>query len=122
MLDLDAGRAAILDLGSEDYYHLADAAVYLPTVPLEERRGVARAAMRQLLGEGLVQLFFGDLARNVVTAVPVDEALVVIEDPQAWDPEHYYPNSYCFLNTDAGDAVYYGHAPTNPGPHRPNDR
>ena len=106
MTNIEAGRAAILDLGSEDYYHLADAAAYLPTVPPDERASVARDAMRQLLREGLVELCFGDLATNNMTVLPVAEALRVVDDPHAWDVEHYYPNSYCFLNTDAGDAAY----------------
>ena len=36
MTRIDEGRAAILDLGSEDYYHLADAAAYLPTGPTND--------------------------------------------------------------------------------------
>jgi hypothetical protein len=55
-------RHAILDLGSEDYYHLADAAAYLPSVPAHQRHAVAREALLQLVDEGLVQLFFGRLA------------------------------------------------------------
>jgi hypothetical protein len=44
-----AARHAIPDLGSEDYYHLADATAYLPTVPAEHRHTVAREAMLQLV-------------------------------------------------------------------------
>ncbi len=44
---IEVARRAILDLGSEDYYHLADAAAYLPSVPVQLRRAVAREAMFQ---------------------------------------------------------------------------
>ena len=106
MTTIREGRSAILDLGSEDYYHLADAAAYLPGVPAEQRRTVAREALRQLLTEGLVELYFGRMATNEMAVLPMDEALRVIEDPDAWDVERYHPEAYCFLNTAAGDAVY----------------
>ena len=122
MTHIEAGRAAILDLGSEDYYHLADAAVYLPTVPPEERAPVAHAAMRQLLQEGLVELFFGHFATNAMSALPLTEALRVIDDPKAWDPEAFHPNSYCFSNTDAGDAVYRAKATPPSSRNQPNER
>ena len=122
MTDIDAARRAILDLGSEDYYHLADAAVYLPSVAPEQRGVAAREAMRQLLREGLVQIYFGRMASNDVTAVPLEAALREIEDPHAWDAEHYYPDGYCFANTDAGDAVYRGEARHGSGQDRPNER
>ena len=122
MTHIDAGRAAILDLGSEDYYYLAEAAAYLPTVPTDERASVAREAMRQLLCEGLVELFFGDFATNAMTVLPQAEALRAIDDPKAWDVEAFYPNSYCFLNTDAGDAVYRGEVRPPSGRNQPNER
>jgi hypothetical protein len=48
-----AARHAIPDLGSEDYYHLADGTAYLPTVPAEHRHTVAREAMLQLVEQGV---------------------------------------------------------------------
>jgi hypothetical protein len=111
MSDIDVARAAILDLGCEDYYHLADAATYLPSVAAEKRLDVAREAIRQLLSEGLIELHFGQFATNSFAVVPVNEALEVINDPRAWDVEAFHPNSYCFLNTDGGDRVYYRSSP-----------
>ena len=108
MTEIDIARAAILDLGSEDYYHLADAAVYLPSIPADQRAAVAREAMRQLLSERLVELHFGEFAQNKFVIVPLQEALRIIDEAQAWDPETSNPNVYCFVNTDAGDAVHYG--------------
>src|SRR5262245_16007424 len=105
MTDIDVGRAAILDLGSEDYYFLGDAAVYLPSVAADRRSEVARDAMRQLLSEGRVRLYFGKLATNDVDPVPLGEALRAIDDPRAWDYT-FHPNLYCVANTEAGDAVY----------------
>lgn len=122
MTHIDAARAAILDLGSEDYYHLADAAVYLPTVPPDERASVAREAMRQLLVEGLVEVSFGHFATNAMSVLPMAEALRVIDDPRAWDPEAFHPNSHCFANTDAGDAVYRGEAVPASVRNQPNER
>lgn len=106
MTDIDDCRRAILDLGSEDYYHLADAAVYLPTISPARRLEVAREAMRQLLNEGLVGLYFGRMATNEVDPVPLVRALEVIEDSSAWNGEHTEPDVYCFANTDAGDDEY----------------
>jgi hypothetical protein len=121
MTDIDVGRAAILDLGFEDYYHLGDAATYLPTIAADRRADVAREAMRQLLTEGLVELYFGKMASNDVAIVPLSHALKVLDDPRAWDGTHH-PNSYCFANTDAGGAAYLrGHVKT-PGRHQPNER
>ena len=108
MTDIDAARRTILDLGSEDYYDLADAAAYLPSVAQDQKAAVAREAMRQLLREGLVQVYFGRMATNEVEALALEAALLVLDDPHAWDVEHFYPNAYCFANTDAGDAVYRG--------------
>ena len=110
MTDIEVGKNAILDLGSEDYYHLAEAATYLPTIAPERRAEVARAAMRDLLRDGLVQLVFGEFATNAFLVVPLAEALRVMNDPRAWDVAAYYPKTYAFLNTDAGDAVYRGNA------------
>lgn len=110
MTDIDVGKIAILDLGSEDYYHLADAAAYLPTVAPERRVEVARAAMRELLREGLVQLVLGEFATSEFRVVPLAEALRVVDDARAWDVEAYHPTIYAFLNTEAGDAVYRGDA------------
>ena len=116
MTDIDVGKIAILDLGSEDYYHLADAAAYLPTIAPERRAEVARVAMRELLRDGLVQLVFGEFATNAFQEVPLAEALRVIDDPGAWDVEAYHPKTYAFLNTDAGDAVYRGNASRRSNP------
>ena len=110
-----------MDLGSEDYYYLGDAAAYVPSVPAERRAGVAREAMRQLLREGLVQLYFGNLATNKVVPLPLDEALRAVDDPRAWDGT-LHPNGYCFANTAAGDAVYRGEARPGSARHQPNER
>ena len=102
-----SARAAILDLGSEDYYHLGDAAAYLPTVPADQRESAAREAMLQLVEEGLVDLFFGRMATNDVVRVPLDQVPALLNNPRSWDPEaDLNHQSYCFLNTDRGDAVY----------------
>jgi hypothetical protein len=104
---LTTARQVILEFGSEDYYHLADAAAYLDSVPADERQALAREAMLQLLEEGLVQLFFGRLATNDVTPVPLEAARAILNTPGAWDPEQDVNHqSYAFANTDRGDAVY----------------
>ena len=82
-----AARHAILDLGSEDYYHLADATAYLPTVPAEHRHTVAREAMLQLVEQGFVELFFGELATNDMTPVPPAQVRAVLNNPSAWTGE-----------------------------------
>jgi hypothetical protein len=106
MTDIDDCRRAILDLGSEDYYHLADAATYLPNISPARRVELAREAMRQLLHEGLVQIYFGRLATNEVDSVPLMKALVVIQDSTAWNAEYPEAGTYSFANTDAGDDEY----------------
>jgi hypothetical protein len=106
MTDIDDCRKAILDLGSEDYYHLADAGTYLPTISPGRRVEVAREAMRQLLREGLVRLYFGRMATNAVDPVSLIKALEVIEDSTAWNSEHTGAEVYCFANTDAEDDEY----------------
>jgi hypothetical protein len=106
MTDIDDCRRAILDLGSEDYYHLADAATYLPTIAPARRVEVAREAMRQLLREGLVGLYYGRMATNDVDAVPLIRALEVIQDSTAWNSENTETGVFCFANTDAGDVEY----------------
>jgi hypothetical protein len=109
MDDVAAARHAILDLGSEDYYHLADAAVYLPTVPAEHRHAAAREAMSQLVEEGFVQLFFGRLATNEMSPVPQDQVPAVLNDSSAWTGEtDASGRAYAFLNTDRGDKLYQG--------------
>ncbi|HEX6814753.1 MAG TPA: hypothetical protein VF102_03685 [Gemmatimonadaceae bacterium] len=105
MTDIEVARAAILDLGSEDYYHLGDAAVYLPTIAEDRRADVAREAMRELLNEGLVRLYLGVFATKDLKVLPLEQALRVLDDASAWDAEATYPKAYCFLNTHAGDAV-----------------
>ena len=105
---LAAVRHVILELGSEDYYHLADAAAYLPMVPADQRHAAAREAMLQLVEEGLVGIYYGRHANNDVTAVTADRAREVLNNPRAWDPESDVNGlSHCFLNTDRGDAVYF---------------
>jgi len=105
-------RQAILDLGSEDYYHIADAAAYLPAVQPEERRDVARQALLELLEEGLIQVFFGRFATNEMSAVPTDQVPAILNNPAAWDPAADVDDQcYCFANTDRGDTAYHsGHA------------
>jgi hypothetical protein len=110
-----AARHAILDLGSEDYYHLADAAAYLPTVPEAERHAVAREAMLQLVEEGLVAIYFGTHALNEVTRVAEDQVSRVLNNPRSWDPlADVNGRSYSFANTDRGDAVYFNAQPRKP--------
>jgi hypothetical protein len=108
---LAIARHAILDLGSEDYYHLADAAAYLPTVPEQLRKPVAREAMLQLVDEGLVELFHGQLATNDMSPVPRDRVLAVLDDPSAWAGERDSDGrAYGFANTDRGDELCYSGA------------
>jgi hypothetical protein len=104
---IDVARRAILDLGSEDYYHLGDAETYLPSVPLAQRHAVAREALSQLIQEGLVQLFFGRMATNDVAPVARDRVAAILDDPNAWEPEADLDHqSFCFTNTPLGDSVY----------------
>ncbi len=101
-------RHAILDLGSEDYYHLADAAAYLPALPKEQRLAAARDAMLQLVAEGLVEIAFGRLATNEVSPVPMARVAAVLHSRDAWNPEADVDNqSYVFTNTDRGNAMYF---------------
>jgi len=107
---IETARNSILELGAEDYWHLADAAVYLPTVPEPIRQAIARDAMVQLLEEGLVELFYGQFATNEMTLVPRELAREVLNDPSAWIGEKDAKGHiYAFINTDRGDALHRSH-------------
>jgi hypothetical protein len=103
-------RQAILELGSEDYWHLCDAAVYLPSVPVEQRQAVAREALLQLVTEGLVEIAYGHFATNAVKTVPREEVAAVLNNPDAWRSLDLGDQSYVFVNTDRGDEAYRGRA------------
>jgi hypothetical protein len=104
MTHIDLARHAILDLGSEDYYHLGDAAANLASLPADQRREIARQAMLQLVEEGKVQLFFGRMATNEVKSLNPKQALIAVNDPTSWNL--HGSDVYCFANTSDGDAAY----------------
>ena len=104
MNEIAVARHAILDLGSEDYYHLGDAAAYLSTVPEDRRRDVAKDALLALIQEGYVQLYFGRMATNDVAPVRLQDVVRVLDDAGAW--ELHGNEVYCFANTPQGDELY----------------
>jgi hypothetical protein len=97
----------ILEMGSEDYYGLYDAPVYLPDTPREQAITTARDVIRSLVREGLVDICIGTWRANDFTPVPADRLDAILDDPSSWEATGGIDSPvYVFANTPLGDSVY----------------
>jgi hypothetical protein len=108
MSDADLARRAVLDSAGEDDWGLweilAAVRTALPGRDEDALRSLAAGAVRELAGDGLVEVRSGRLLDDGPTA-PAD--LAVLDAPAAWEPAGEEPSYLALRITPAGEQAYY---------------